>query len=124
MDDFKGRISEGQRLSLGVGVGVGDAATDDRLLQLLLDPNDTAVTYETALALLARRDDRGVELILRAEVLADDNTSQWLGDAFATFRAESHGRDDDFLRSSLHAFAATSEDLRTAAQDLIDWLHL
>ena len=120
MGDVEGRIAEGRQLARSVG----DATTDDRLLRLLLDPADTAVTFQTALALLARRDDAGVGLVLRAEVLADDDTSQWLADAVATFRAQSRGKDDDFIRSSLRGFVATSDDLRPAAQDLIDWLHL
>lgn len=117
--DFESRIIEGRRLARAVV----SSATNERLLQLLLDA-DTAVTYKTALALLARRDDVGVGLILQADVVADDDTSQWLGDAFASFCAESQGKDDEFLRSSLQSFVATSEDLRLAARDLPDWLDL
>lgn len=98
----------------------------DRLLQLLLDPEDTGVTYYTAVAVLGQCEFAGIELIVRATALADDNTNEFLGGAFLTFRAETRWQKDSFLRESLLEIASMSdvETHRAAARDYIDWLGL
>ncbi|MBB3326400.1 hypothetical protein [Microlunatus antarcticus] len=121
-DDFEMRVREGEALA----ALVGDAGVDERLLHLLLDPWDTYVTFCTALALLARRDDRGVELVVRAAVLARDfNTGQWLFDAFGEVSAASLGAEDPFLRRGLGALTnSDDESLRLKAMEIRDWLGL
>lgn len=120
-DDFEARAREGEILARSAGDSVADA----RLLNLLLDPLDTIVTYRTALALLARRDGVGIDLLLRAEVEAKADTSRWIGEAFATFRASSWGGDDEFLRCSLRTHkGAPGSELDAAVEELIAWLNL
>jgi hypothetical protein len=94
---FEERAQLGERLARQLDTE-GDR---DRVLGLLLDDEDTAVTYRTALALLERRDRLGLELIVVADARADDDTRQWLSAAVAQFRALSLGADDDFLRVTL-----------------------
>jgi hypothetical protein len=104
-NDFEQRAGVGEQLA---GT-VGEPDVDERLLSLLLDPQDTAVTYRIALALLERRDFAGLQLIVKADALADDDTGQWLSDAIGTFRARSLGRDDDFLLSTLTELVGDSD---------------
>jgi hypothetical protein len=51
------------------------------LMRLLLDPDDTAVTLETAEALLSREDGAGLELLLRAAARGDEDTLNELATA-------------------------------------------
>ncbi|WP_340539153.1 hypothetical protein [Nocardioides sp. GXZ039] len=98
---------------------------EQQIMALLLDPDDTAVTYRTARALLERRDLRGVRLVLSAEARADANHAEWLGAAFSNFRADGLGAADDHLRSALRSVALDGDrELADAAADLLEWLGL
>lgn len=77
------------------------------MIALLLDPENTAVTYRTAVALLTLRKPEAVRLIVAASSWADENVNDWIGSAFEDFRAESLGADDAVLR---WARAAIQED--------------
>lgn len=59
---------------------VGEPGVDQRLLALLLDSEDTAVTVAGAELLLLRRDMPGLRLYARAFSLAGENTRDHLGD--------------------------------------------
>ena len=61
----------------------GGAEVDELLLELVLDISTTYVTYETAEALLERRDPAATRVIARACAGADprDLSIEWLGDA-------------------------------------------
>jgi len=52
----------------------------DVLLQLLLDPEDTYVTSETADALVGRRDVPGMRLVIAALARADEDSANWICD--------------------------------------------
>jgi hypothetical protein len=115
-NDFEQRARLGKQLA----VAAGEPDVDERLLSLLLDPHDTAVTYRTALALLERRDLAGLRLIVKADALADDDTGQWLSDAIGAFRARSLGTDDDFLLSALTELSSDSDQaVQRSARDLL-----
>ena len=94
----------------------------DRALRLLLD-EDTFVTHETGLALLARRDDAGTELVVEAMCRADLSTAVWLVDAVHAHRNDHHGDDDRRLRNYLESVTAGSDaGRRAAARDLLGGL--
>ena len=73
------RMEAGQRLASFAGQPTADAL----LRRLLLDDENTAVTYETAEAHLARKDLAGARAVARAIAEADprDLTAAWIGDA-------------------------------------------
>ena len=73
------RMEAGQCLASFAGQPTADAL----LHRLLLDDEDTAVTYETAEALLTRKDLAGARAVARAAAEADpqDLTAAWIGDA-------------------------------------------
>jgi hypothetical protein len=96
-DPWEERIELGRRLV----PAFSDPKVAEQLIALLLDPENTAVTLHTALALLERRRPEAVRLVVVASSQADDNTNDWIAGAFDDFRAESLGEDDDFLRTSL-----------------------
>jgi hypothetical protein len=62
---WEDRAAEGEALA----AGAGRADVDARLLALLLDPEDTAVTFRTAIALLERRDLQALRLVVLASAL-------------------------------------------------------
>ena len=68
--------SEAATLAARAGVAEADA----RLMALLLDPDDTAVSQAAAEALLARRDAAGLRLFVSAFGQADEDTRNKLGD--------------------------------------------
>ncbi|CAN5467173.1 hypothetical protein BH10ACT8_BH10ACT8_17020 [soil metagenome] len=115
-DDWEERALLGERLARRLDA----VPVRERLLQLLLDNRNTAVTYRTALALLDRRDRLGLELIVTASTQADDDTNQWLGDAVAEFRARSLGADDEFLRNTLgELISGARPPVTGAAEELL-----
>jgi len=73
------------RMDAGQGLAryAGRPAVDALLHRLLLDEQNTAITYETAEALLARGDLVGARAVARAMAEADprDLTAAWLLDA-------------------------------------------
>ena len=73
------RMEAGLRLAPFAGQPTADAL----LHRLLLDEENTAVTYDTAEALLARKDLTGARAVARAIAEADprDLTAAWIGDA-------------------------------------------
>lgn len=74
---------------------------DTRLLELLLDPEDTAVTFRTAAALLNQRTVDAFRLLLLAAAKTDDSHRDWIGDAVDGFIDRSHGEAQLFLRQAL-----------------------
>jgi hypothetical protein len=75
------------RVEVRAAAGVVLASTPDLepvtdvLMRLLLDPDDTFVTSETAQALVERRDVPGMRLIISALARADEeNTANWILD--------------------------------------------
>ncbi|MFI9201231.1 hypothetical protein [Streptomyces sp. NPDC053048] len=79
------RAATGRRLA-----GAADVPEAAVVLHRLLLDEDTAVTQETAEALLERRDVCGVRLALTALTVADDDTADQLYDAIDTvcYRSE------------------------------------
>ncbi|GAA4895397.1 hypothetical protein ACFPM3_16490 [Streptomyces coeruleoprunus] len=78
----------------------------EALHRLLLDAHDTAVTMETAEALLERRDTRGLRLVLGALTEADEDTGQEL----LTSLDRIHGRSwEDIARLRHLATELTSD---------------
>lgn len=122
-----GELGWERRAALGeeLAADLDRPGAEARIMRLLLDPEDTAVTFRTALALLSRRDIRGVRLVAWADSRADDQRSDHLCDAFAEIRAESLGADDNFLREALSSVAA-EDDAATAwaARALLRWMGL
>jgi hypothetical protein len=77
---------------------------DTRLLELLLDPGDTAVTFRTAAALLKQRTVEAFRLLVLAAAKADDSHRDWIGDAVDGFIDRAHGEAEPFLRQALVTF--------------------
>lgn len=116
-----------QRASLGERLApcVGEAGVDARLLALLLDPDDTAVTYRTAIALLNEHSTQALRLIVLAKSRADDNTRDWIEGAFTNLRADTLGACDEFLARALVVLGVDADPVcRETAQDLLQWLDL
>ena len=76
MSTWEERAAEAGRL----GRRVGSADADRRLLDLLLDAEDTAVSQAAADAVLAQDDARGLRLYVMAFGRADEATRSKLGD--------------------------------------------
>ena len=90
------RAAAGEVLAQNAG---SDA--DTRLLELLLDPEDTAVTFRTAAALLKQRTVEAFRLLVLAAAKTDDSHRDWIGDAVDEFIDRSHGEAQPFLRQAL-----------------------
>ena len=84
-----------------LAAGAGGAHADRQILELLLDPDDTAVTFRTAVALVEQRTTKAIRLIMMASATADDNHLDWLGEAVDEFRARGNDADESFLREAL-----------------------
>ncbi|MEU8517816.1 hypothetical protein AB0C76_40560 [Kitasatospora sp. NPDC048722] len=94
------------------------------LLRLLQDGHDTAVTQETAEALLRRRDLRGLRLVLVAFAGADVDTVDHLGDAILNVCLQSDEDQEYFegLATVLASAAEPDEAARTEAAHLLrEW---
>ena len=76
MSSWEDRATEAEHLAPQAGTADADA----RLLALLLDPEDTAVSTAAADALLAREDVAGLRLYTFAFGQAADDTRNKLGD--------------------------------------------
>jgi hypothetical protein len=76
MSDWQERCSEASRLAPRADESVAAA----RLLSLLLDPDNTAVSQAAADALLQRGDLVAVRLVAEAFEVADEDTKNKLGD--------------------------------------------
>jgi len=115
---WEDRVAEGQLLAAQAGTPDADA----RLMTLLLDPADTAVTLRTAVALLGQRTAGALRIVVAAAARADESQADWLGDALNLFRASSLGNDDEFLRKTLDALAQDpDEECALAAHELAVW---
>ncbi|MEV6247353.1 hypothetical protein AB0M38_14270 [Streptomyces sp. NPDC051742] len=90
-DSWALRAAAGRRLA----ASAEDPAAAEVLRKLLLDGQDTAVTRETAEALLERWDVHGLRLVLAAFADADDNTADYLDGAISDVCCQS---DEDFER--------------------------
>lgn len=90
------RAAAGEVLAQNAG---SDA--DTRLLELLLDPEDTAVTFRTAAALLKQRTAEAFRLLVLVAAKADDSHRDWIGDAVDEFVARADGEAEPFLRQAL-----------------------
>ncbi|MFB7744014.1 hypothetical protein [Streptomyces sp. NPDC056132] len=96
------RAAAGRRLA-----GAAEDAEIARVLQrLLLDGQDTAVTQETAEALLERWDVRGLRMVLAAFSSADDETGDHLDVAINNICCQS---EEGFTRLEALASALVSD---------------
>jgi hypothetical protein len=77
------------------------------LRRLILDPEDTFVTFRVARALVARGDDDGLGAVLSAGGGADDNHLDWIAAAFREVR----GPGDEYcaLRGRARVMAASGD---------------
>ena len=111
------RASAGGRLAPYAGV----PSAADALERLLLDPEDTAVTRETAHALLMQRSFSAVRLVALAVARADDNQADWLHTAAQdlVWQQGEVGRDI----SALCAFLADDphSDVQRGAAEILRW---
>ncbi len=94
-----------ERAALGQSLAADfeDPGVARRLIALLLDPDDTWVTRQTAAALWGMRRPEVVRLVLVASSRADDNHNDYLIGALADFPAQSPGDEDHFIREALIA---------------------
>jgi hypothetical protein len=74
---------------------------DTRLLELLLDPEDAAVAFRTAAALLKQRTVGAFRLLVLAAAKTDDSHRDWIGDAVDEFIDRAPGEAEPFLRQAL-----------------------
>ncbi|MFD8289502.1 hypothetical protein ACFV2B_14985 [Streptomyces lavendulae] len=88
------------------------------LHRLLLDAQDTGVTSDTALALLARRDLAGLRAVLAARAVASDQgTADQLAAELDCDPRWAMGEDGDELIAQLRTLAADQDpDVRNEAQ--------
>lgn len=105
------RAEAGRRLA----TFAGRSDVDDLLLHLVLDENDTLVTFETAKALLARGDTASARVIARAAALVDprDSTSDWLSDAVNDVWLQN----TDDARTALGVCSALADDPEAAVRE-------
>lgn len=121
--DYRDRVTAGHELALLVDEG--DAQVQTALLQLLLDPDDTAVTVKSADALLARGGPSAWSLFLHAWARADPEQLDHLYAAFSELWWRLAVEDDlsakDALRTQLEPFALDGDaDARAAAGELLE----
>ncbi|MFE7507457.1 hypothetical protein [Promicromonospora sp. NPDC057488] len=90
------RAAAGEVLAQSAG---SDA--DTRLLELLLDREDTVVTFRTAAALLKQRTVPAFRLLVLASAETDDSHRDWIADAIDEFIVRSQGEAEPFLRQAL-----------------------
>ena len=105
------RAQAGRRLA----AQVGNVQVEELLVELVLDKSDTSVTYETAEALLERRDTAATRVIARACVVVDprDLSVEWLGDAVNDVWLQ----EADDARIALALTASLSADPDEAVRD-------
>ncbi len=112
------RVEAGRRLA----ALAGDPAIDAVLDRLLLDPENTAVTLETAEELLRRRDLPGLRVFAQAWDRADDQTGDWL--ATSTYAVRQSTEDQAGLMWRLRTLADGDSDasVRAGAGSVLGWL--
>jgi hypothetical protein len=125
---WSARATAGRRLA--AHAEVDDAA---RILHLLLlDGKDTAVTWETAEALLQRGDALGLRLVLKALTVAtDSNAPGWdastMDEIYAAITSDPRWTTDDgWVRLSAQLLELTSDtdvDVSVEARRLLDGIH-
>jgi hypothetical protein len=118
------QVPERMEAASGLARYAGQQAVDALLHRLLLDEQDTAVTYETAEALLARGDLVGARAVARAVAEADpwDLTAAWIGDAVHNEWRLRH-EDMDKGRRLCEALVNSDDDsVRRGAADLLVYL--
>lgn len=113
MSTWEERAAEASRL----GRDLGTADADRRLLDLLLDDENTAVSQAAADAVLAQDDARGLRLYVRAFGRADEDTRNKLGDCLYDDSGSRWGAVALRLRSLL---ADAEHEVRQGAAMLAD----
>ncbi|TCI98801.1 hypothetical protein [Aeromicrobium sp. IC_218] len=113
------RAAAGEALAPGAGV----PDTDARLIELLLDPENTAVTFRTAVALLDQRTTAAFRLLVLASADADDNQRDWIGDAVDGFVGRMQGEGEAFIRRALHVLEKDNDGCAHAAAEWRAWFH-
>ncbi|MGW2254327.1 HEAT repeat domain-containing protein [Kitasatospora sp. NPDC001660] len=111
------RANAGRQLAAHADV----PAVTEVLRRLLQDGRDTAVTQQTAEALLERRDVLGLRLVLGAFAGADFDTADHLSDAILNVCLQSDEDQEYFegLTSELASDAEADEAARTEAVHLL-----
>jgi hypothetical protein len=125
-DDYRDRADAGRALANFAQ----DAEARTSLLRLLLDPDDTFVTFETAEAVLRRQDAVGFATIAEALASADLQHSTYIHDAvrsvFVVFASERDRAMEACGVLSHHASAQVRQgaaDLREALAEIDPVLH-
>ncbi|MEV4639210.1 hypothetical protein AB0J80_17830 [Actinoplanes sp. NPDC049548] len=116
--DWRARAQAGQDLARHADRD--DVA--DRLLALLLDAQDTAVTDATAGAVLQRGDVTGVRLLARAVAAADDEHLDHLSAAIAE-HVHTVAQPIVFQQSLTALAKDPDPTVRTGAQSLAEWIN-
>jgi hypothetical protein len=93
VDGWEERAAEARLLASDAGAG----DVDGRLLALLLDPENTAVSQAAADALLARQDGLGLRLYAKAFGQAAEDTRNKLGDCLYDDSGERWGHVERLL---------------------------
>jgi hypothetical protein len=111
------RASAGQRLAPHAGVAPAAAV----LGRLLLDPENTAVTRETAEALLTQRSLPAVQLVALAVAHADDNQANWLQTAVQDVAWSSVDAEREVLAVCAVLAGSSDADVRRGAAEISEW---
>jgi hypothetical protein len=106
-----GRARSGQWLERCAAAGalaefVGDGRADVAIRSLLGDLDDTAPTQAMAAALMKRRDDASLALLVEALSVVDDDSGQWIYDEIWMSRQSPSDKAE--LRAQLSRLAATA----------------
>ncbi|MEE4420525.1 hypothetical protein [Streptomyces bugieae] len=92
------------------------------LLELVLDPGDTFVTWRTAEALLRRKDRAGLTIVASALAVANSNPSDWIHtaivDAFGVFSDDR----DEAIRLCEEMSRDTDDRVALGAHQLLEVL--
>ena len=117
-NDFWDRADAGQALATFAQT----PGAEQRLHQLLLDDDDTLVTYVTAGALLRREDATGVAAVARALAVADAGQADWIFTAVHDVFAVYASRRDAAVRTCDALIADSDVRLRRGLAHLRDAL--
>ena len=112
--DFRDRVAAGGGLASFAGL----AAADDALRRLLLDPEDMAVTRETAFSLARLNERAGLAVVVSALVSADEDQSNWIASGLED-SLSFDPKGIDLAIDHCRALRAESDDSSSNAHELL-----
>lgn len=115
-NSWEERIEAGEALA----PAAGERDADAQLLGLLRDPENTAVTLYTALALFEQRTAAAIRLVVLASARTDDNHRDWIDAALGDFLGSVSAEEQEFVRHTVRMFQNDGDPV--LAQEAREWV--